>query len=63
MPGEATRLLAWLVKNSRTEEVMRNIVIAEGVPHLVAMIPSEHVVMQNEALVALTLMVSAILGR
>ena len=40
--GEATRLLAWLVKNSRAAVVMRNLVRAEAVPHLVAMGTSEH---------------------
>ncbi|KAL4239957.1 Rap1 GTPase-GDP dissociation stimulator 1 [Mactra antiquata] len=60
--GESTRLMAWLVKNSRTEEVMRNIIRAEGIPHLVAMATSEHVVMQNESLVALTLMCSTVLA-
>lgn len=60
--GEATRLLAWLVKNSRTEEVMRNIIRAEGIPCLVSMATSEHVVMQNESLVALTLIASTVLA-
>ncbi|XP_052767707.1 rap1 GTPase-GDP dissociation stimulator 1-like [Mya arenaria] len=60
--GEATRLLAWLVKNSRTEEVMRNIIRSDGIPHLVGMIMSEHIVMQNEALVALNFMVTTVLA-
>ncbi|XP_053392610.1 rap1 GTPase-GDP dissociation stimulator 1-like isoform X2 [Mercenaria mercenaria] len=60
--GEATRLMAWLVKNSRTEDVMRNIIRADGTPHLVAMATSEHVVMQNESLVALTLIASTVLA-
>lgn len=60
--GESTRLMAWLVKNSRSEEVMRNIIRADGIPHLVAMATSEHVVMQNESLVAVTLMASTVLG-
>ncbi|XP_052235417.1 rap1 GTPase-GDP dissociation stimulator 1-like isoform X3 [Dreissena polymorpha] len=60
--GEATRLLAWLIKNSRAEEVMRNIIRADGIPHLVSMTTSEHVVMQNEALVSLTLIVTMVLA-
>ncbi|XP_021361623.1 rap1 GTPase-GDP dissociation stimulator 1-like isoform X1 [Mizuhopecten yessoensis] len=59
--GEATRLLASLIKNSHSSEVMRNAVKADGIEHLVSMTVSEHVVMQNEALVALTLIVSAVL--
>ena len=55
-------MLAWLVKNSRSAELMRNIVREDGIQPLVAMVTSEHVVMQNEALVALTLISSAILG-
>ncbi|KAL5018526.1 hypothetical protein ScPMuIL_004248 [Solemya velum] len=60
--GEATRLLAWLVKNSRSSDVMRLIIRAEGIPHLVSMTTSEHIVMQNEALVALTLITTAVLA-
>ena len=63
LTGEATRLMAWLVKNSRSGEVMRNLIQADGIPHLVTMATSEHVVMQNESLMAITLMASAVLGR
>ncbi|XP_064612236.1 rap1 GTPase-GDP dissociation stimulator 1-B-like isoform X1 [Liolophura sinensis] len=59
--GEATRLLAWLIKNSRSTDVMKMLVRAGGIPHLVTMVSSEHIVMQNEALVALTLMASTVL--
>ena len=55
-------MLAWLIKNGRSIELMRNIVREEGIQPLVNMISSEHVVMQNEALVALTLIASSILG-
>lgn len=55
--------MAWLVKNSRSDEVMCNIIRADGIPHLVAMATSEHVVMQNESLVAITLMASTVLGK
>ncbi len=61
--GEANRLVAWLVKHSRDGEVMRRVVHHGGVPHLVNMVNAEHAVMQNEALVALTLIAGAILGQ
>lgn len=60
--GEATRLMAWMIKNSRSAPVMRILVRAEGLPHLVTMATSEHAVMQNEALVALNLIASSVLG-
>ncbi|KAJ8318282.1 hypothetical protein KUTeg_003373 [Tegillarca granosa] len=60
--GEASRLLAWLVKNGRSAELMRNISRADGIRHLVSMATSEHIVMQNEALVALTLIGATILA-
>uniref|UniRef100_K1QHY6 Rap1 GTPase-GDP dissociation stimulator 1-A n=1 Tax=Magallana gigas TaxID=29159 RepID=K1QHY6_MAGGI len=59
--GEGTRLLASLVKNGRSVELMRNVVKCQGIPPLVAMVSSEHLVMQNEALVALTLISSTVL--
>lgn len=61
--GEATRLMAWIIKNSRAVQVMRNLVRAEGVQHLVTMATSEHLVMQNEALLALNLVASTVLGK
>lgn len=60
--GEGTRLLASLVKNGRSVELMRNVIKCQGIPPLVAMVSSEHLVMQNEALVALTLICSSALG-
>ena len=54
--SEASRLIAWLIKNSRSKEVMEIVVGKGGFPHLAAMIGSEHVVMQNEALISITLM-------
>ncbi|XP_050393873.1 rap1 GTPase-GDP dissociation stimulator 1 isoform X1 [Patella vulgata] len=59
--GEATRLLAWLIKNSKSPEVMKNIIKSDGIQYLVSMATSEHVVMQNEALIALTLICSTVL--
>lgn len=63
MLGEATRLLAWIIKYSKNGEVIKNIVRADGIQHLVTMATSEHVLMQNEALIALTLIIgSSVLG-
>ena len=62
MTGEANRLVAWLVKHSANSEVMKNVVSCSGVPHLVNMMNAEHAVMQNEALVALTLIVTMSIG-
>lgn len=53
--GEATRLLAWLAKNSKAPSVMKNLVKADALHPVISMMKSEHVVMQNEALVAVTL--------
>ncbi|XP_046665551.1 rap1 GTPase-GDP dissociation stimulator 1 [Homalodisca vitripennis] len=54
--GEANRLLAWLIKNSRDREVMGVMVQCKAVPRLVAMVTAEHAVMQTEALLALSLL-------
>ena len=61
--GEATRLVAWLVKNSRHQPVMKCLAVQGALPHLVNMTNSEFPVMQNEALLALTLITTFILGR
>ncbi|CAH1795499.1 unnamed protein product [Owenia fusiformis] len=60
--GESMRLLAWLVRHSRSSDVMKVITKYGGLSHLVAMTTSEHVVMQNEALVALIIIASSILA-
>lgn len=60
--GEASRLVASLVKHSRSSEVMRSVMSHGGIAPLVNMATSEHVVMQNEALVALTMISVSILG-
>ncbi|XP_072164760.1 rap1 GTPase-GDP dissociation stimulator 1-B-like [Diadema setosum] len=57
--GEATRLLASLIKHSGSTQVMETIVQHGGLPRLVAMVMSEHALMQNEALVALTLIAAS----
>lgn len=56
--GEAYRLLAWLIKNSRDREVMGCMVSTKAVTQLVAMITAEHAVMQAEALLALSILTS-----
>ncbi|XP_077206934.1 rap1 GTPase-GDP dissociation stimulator 1-like isoform X2 [Paroedura picta] len=53
--GEANRLLASLLRHSRSPEVVKAIQEAQGVKHLVSMATSEHVIMQNEALIALAI--------
>ncbi|XP_055773542.1 rap1 GTPase-GDP dissociation stimulator 1-like isoform X1 [Salvelinus fontinalis] len=53
--GEANRLLAALIRHSRAPEVINAVTKADGVRHLISMATSEHVIMQNEALVALTI--------
>ncbi|XP_031434732.1 rap1 GTPase-GDP dissociation stimulator 1 [Clupea harengus] len=53
--GEANRLLAALIRHSRDPDVINSVVKAQGMRHLITMATSEHVIMQNEALVALTI--------
>ncbi|AWP14479.1 putative rap1 GTPase-GDP dissociation stimulator 1-like [Scophthalmus maximus] len=53
--GEASRLLAALIRHSRSTEVVHAVAKADGVRHLISMATSEHVIMQNEALVALAI--------
>ncbi|XP_013416802.1 rap1 GTPase-GDP dissociation stimulator 1 [Lingula anatina] len=60
--GEASRMLAWMIKNSRRTEVASTVLECGGLPYLVQMIVSEHTVMQMEALVALTLISALIIG-
>jgi hypothetical protein len=57
--GEANRLLAWIIKNSKRSEVIKTVAAASGVQCLVAMLAAEHAVMRNEALLALA-MVAAV---
>uniref|UniRef100_A0A1A8L439 RAP1, GTP-GDP dissociation stimulator 1 n=1 Tax=Nothobranchius pienaari TaxID=704102 RepID=A0A1A8L439_9TELE len=53
--GEASRLLAALIRHSRSPEIVCAVARADGVQHLISMATSEHVIMQNEALVALAI--------
>ncbi|XP_064416130.1 rap1 GTPase-GDP dissociation stimulator 1 isoform X1 [Latimeria chalumnae] len=60
--GESNRLLSALIRHSKSKDVIRTIVQSGGVKHLVTMATSEHVIMQNEALVALGLIAALELG-
>ncbi|XP_038625100.1 rap1 GTPase-GDP dissociation stimulator 1 isoform X2 [Tachyglossus aculeatus] len=60
--GESNRLLSALIRHSKSKEVIKTIVQSGGVQHLVTMATSEHVIMQNEALVALALIAALELG-
>ncbi|KAM4030251.1 rap1 GTPase-GDP dissociation stimulator 1-like isoform 1-T1 [Anomaloglossus baeobatrachus] len=53
--GEANRLLASLLRHSKSQDVVKAIEQAKGVKHLVSMTTSEHAIMQNEALIALAI--------
>ncbi|XP_058507975.1 rap1 GTPase-GDP dissociation stimulator 1 [Solea solea] len=53
--GEASRLLAAFIRHSRSPEVVQAVSTADGVRHLISMATSEHVIMQDEALVALAI--------
>ncbi|XP_047672919.1 rap1 GTPase-GDP dissociation stimulator 1 isoform X8 [Tachysurus fulvidraco] len=56
--GESNRLLSALIRHSKSKEVVRTVIQCGGVKHLVTMATSEHMIMQNEALVALGLIAS-----
>ncbi|NWT06880.1 GDS1 protein, partial [Mionectes macconnelli] len=51
--GEANHLLASILHHNRSQEVVKAILEAQGVKHLVSMATSEHAATQNEALNAL----------
>uniref|UniRef100_A0A8C1RKH0 Rap1 GTPase-GDP dissociation stimulator 1 n=1 Tax=Cyprinus carpio TaxID=7962 RepID=A0A8C1RKH0_CYPCA len=53
--GESNRLLSALIRHSKSKNVVRTVIQGGGVKHLVTMATSEHMIMQNEALVALGL--------
>ncbi|XP_040822931.1 rap1 GTPase-GDP dissociation stimulator 1 isoform X6 [Ochotona curzoniae] len=60
--GESNRLLSALIRHSKSKDVIKTIVQSGGIKHLVSMATSEHVIMQNEALVALALIAALELG-
>uniref|UniRef100_A0A671LQG5 Rap1 GTPase-GDP dissociation stimulator 1 n=1 Tax=Sinocyclocheilus anshuiensis TaxID=1608454 RepID=A0A671LQG5_9TELE len=53
--GESNRLLSALIRHSKSKDVVRTVIQGGGIKHLVTMATSEHMIMQNEALVALGL--------
>jgi hypothetical protein len=53
--GEANRLLAWIVKNSKSSEVVKIVAAVGGVRCLVSLLAAEYAVMRNEALLAVAL--------
>ncbi|XP_046904867.1 rap1 GTPase-GDP dissociation stimulator 1 isoform X3 [Hypomesus transpacificus] len=53
--GESNRLLSALIRHSKSKDVVRTVIQGGGVKHLITMATSEHMIMQNEALVALGL--------
>ncbi|XP_048827487.1 rap1 GTPase-GDP dissociation stimulator 1 isoform X2 [Brienomyrus brachyistius] len=60
--GESNRLLSALIRHSKSKDVVRTVIQGGGVKHLVTMATSEHMIMQNEALVALGLIAALDLG-
>lgn len=56
--GEASRFLAWLIKNCRNQVVTDAMIECKAIPRIVNMIPSDHEVMQNEALLAINILSS-----
>uniref|UniRef100_A0AAY4DTP4 Rap1 GTPase-GDP dissociation stimulator 1 n=1 Tax=Denticeps clupeoides TaxID=299321 RepID=A0AAY4DTP4_9TELE len=60
--GESNRLLSALIRHSKSKDVVRTVIQGGGVKHLVSMAMSEHMIMQNEALVALGLIAALDLG-
>ncbi|KAG5261422.1 hypothetical protein AALO_G00304320 [Alosa alosa] len=61
--GESNRLLSALIRHSKSKDVVRTVIQSGGVKHLVTMATSEHMIMQNEALVALGVIGALDLGR
>lgn len=58
--SEASRMLALIAKQARTAEVGEQIIKCGGLAPIVAMVSSEHDIMQNEALIALTVISSTV---
>ncbi|KYM92543.1 Rap1 GTPase-GDP dissociation stimulator 1-B [Atta colombica] len=54
--GEANRLIAWLINNSRDKQVSLSIIKYGAVQHLVDMLLAQHTLMQNEAIMGLNLL-------
>ncbi|XP_012135556.1 visceral mesodermal armadillo-repeats isoform X2 [Megachile rotundata] len=54
--GEANRLIAWLINNSRDKEIVLLVIEHGAIKHLAKMLTAQHLLMQNEALISLTIM-------
>ncbi|XP_071645531.1 GTPase-GDP dissociation stimulator vimar [Temnothorax longispinosus] len=54
--GEANRLIAWLINNSRDKQIALSIIKYGAVQHLVGMLLAQHALMQNEAILGLTIL-------
>lgn len=54
--GEANRLIAWLINNSKDKQVALLIIKYGAVQHLVDMLLAQHTLMQNEAIMGLNLL-------
>ncbi|XP_043791777.1 rap1 GTPase-GDP dissociation stimulator 1-B [Apis laboriosa] len=54
--GEANRLIAWLINNSRNKDITHLIIEHGAVKHLVKMLTTPHVLMLNEALISLMIL-------
>jgi len=58
--SEASRMLALIAKQAKTAEVGEQIIKCGGLAPIIAMVTSEHDIMQNEALIALAVMSSTV---
>ncbi|KMQ91075.1 rap1 gtpase-gdp dissociation stimulator 1-b [Lasius niger] len=54
--GEANRLIAWIMNNSRDKQIALSIIKYGAVQHLVNMLLAQHALMQNEAILGLTIL-------
>uniref|UniRef100_A0A8C5EJV9 Rap1 GTPase-GDP dissociation stimulator 1 n=1 Tax=Gouania willdenowi TaxID=441366 RepID=A0A8C5EJV9_GOUWI len=61
--GESNRLLSALIRHSKSKVIVKTVIQGGGVKHLVTMATSEHMIMQNESLVALGLIAALDLGK
>ncbi|OQR71187.1 NHL repeat-containing protein 2-like [Tropilaelaps mercedesae] len=54
--SEAMRVLCWVLKSNSADLIRSTVSIQGGIPAIVEMLKSEHMVMQNEAVIALSLL-------
>ncbi|XP_076236295.1 visceral mesodermal armadillo-repeats isoform X1 [Calliopsis andreniformis] len=59
--GEANRLVAWLINNSRSKEVALLMIEHGAVAHLTKMLTIQNILMQNEALISLVILTTTCL--